>query len=441
MTDQQLPAWAVRIRRERLARGWGPFKTARRMYAAVGIDHPDTSQVKHLARQNNRHEKGEVFPADWGHAYAIVFELTEKELFGQESIDQAMGTVSGSHAPDDRDHDVKRRAALRLFTATSAGTAVPAGVMEEIFSGVDRALDHTVNVDEWDQAVHEYGQRITARSAGALIQNLVADVITVGQLLERTHVPSDRAGLMRVSAGLSGLLAVELDDVGDDRAARISWNIARRAADASGNRDVRVWIRGRAAQAGYRVERSDQAVINLTDEAIRIADGRPSAGLARAHAARACLAAERGDGEGALAAIEKTRETFETLPQGTDGQTTLSFSESQLLGAETFVFVHLGDKRASAALEHALALYPPKAQTSITSLQMMRAASLVKARDIDSGLQHAVTVIQDRRDAVKAGTRLLARQILHMLPDQARALPAARELRALMSAAPAPKGL
>lgn len=430
MADHPRPQWAVRIEAERRSRGWGPFKTARRLYAAVGIDAPDTSQVKNLSRQINRHEKGEVFPADWGSAYATAFGMEEKDLFGQESTDHPMGTVDPSPIPNDGD-DVKRRAAIQLIAALGAGTAIPPGTLEEILSGIDRATGQTVDVDEWERVVHEYGQELVIRPTGSLVGDLTADIIAVGQLLDRPHSAHEQARLLRVSAGLSGLLAIQLGDAGEVRSARISWGTAHRAADASGDRDLRVWTRGRAAQDAFWAGRPRELVTDLIDEAVAIANGTPSAGLARAYAARAYMAADRGDGGEAHASLKKIKDTVEVLPQHGGTQTVLAFRETQLRWAESYVLTRIADSQAVATLDQAIAVYPSSAVVPIKGLSLMQAEALVRAREIDEGLQRAITVLQQRPDFVAKGSGTLAKRVLAALPDQARALPAARELRAL----------
>lgn len=432
MIDQPRPQWAARLEAERRARGWGTFKAARRLYAAAGIDHPDPSQVKNLSRQINRHEKGEVFPSDWGSAYATAFGVEEKDLFGQESTDQPMGTVNPSPIPDDGDDHVKRRAALQFLAALGAGAAVPPGTLEEILAGIDRAAGDNTNVDEWEGIVHEYGQQVMVQPSGALIGGLTADIIAVGRLLDRTHAARERAGLLRVSAGLSGILAIELGDIGEERSARFAWGTARRAADASGDRDLRVWTRGRAAQDAFWGRRPHQVVLDLADEAIALAGGAAIPGLARAHAARAYLAADAGDDRMALDSLNKVKEVAGQLFGGP--QTVLAYRESQFGWAESYVLTRTGRSRAVAALDQAIAAYPSGSLAPIKNLSLMRAEALVRSREIDAGLQEAITVLQEHPDFSAAGTGTLARHVLTALPEQARALPAAQELRALTPA-------
>ncbi|MFI0367757.1 XRE family transcriptional regulator [Actinomadura sp. 1N219] len=392
------------------------------------------SQVKNLSRQINRHEKGMVFPADWGSAYATVFGMEEKDLFGEESSDHPAGTVEPSPISDDGDEDVKRRAALQLIAALGAGTAIPPGVLEEILSGIDRATGQNVDVDEWEQTVHEYGQQIVVRPTGALVGDLTADIIAVGRLLEQPRAAYELARLWRVSAGLSGLLAIELGDAGEERSARVSWGTARRAADASGDRDLQVWTRGRAAQDAFWAGRPSEVVTALTGEAIAIAKGTPSAGLARAHAARAYMAADRGDGREALISLNKVEETVDGLPQHGETQTVLAYRESQFRWAESYVLTRIRNSKALAALDQAIGVYPSSSVVPLKGLSLMRAAALVRAREIDAGLQQALTTLQERPDFVGKGTDSLVKRVLVALPKRARALPAARELRELAAA-------
>jgi hypothetical protein len=326
--------------------------------------------------------------------------------------------------------------ATTLLFTHSAGTAIPPGTLEEVLAGVEHAFGgDRADLDEWESTVHDYGHRLAIRAAGSLIENLAADIIAVGHLLNRRLPPLEQAGLLRVSAGLSGLLAIELTDAGDGRAARISYGTARRAADASCDRELRVWVRGRAAQDSYFSGRSGQVVTGLADEAIDIADGRPSAGLARAYSARTYVACDRGDTAVASAALSDLKRTFDRLPDGgLAGQTPFAFRESQLAWDESYLFARTGDNRAEATLERARALYPPAASAPLTNLSLMHAMSLVKAREIDAGLHQALDTLQSGPQRECAGSRLLAGHIVEALPTAACALPAARELRALVSA-------
>ncbi|WP_395103753.1 XRE family transcriptional regulator [Actinomadura sp. SCN-SB] len=433
MTDQRPPAWAVRINSEREAREWGKWEMARRLLGALNIK-PTQDKVKNLARQILDWEKGKHFPRDWAQAYATAFDIPHEELFGaDEATAPRTGTVETSTTPDLEDDEVKRRAALQLLTAITAGAAVPPGTLEHVLSGIDDALGNPLDLDGWEAVVHEYGQVLATRPAGALVADLTADIVAVGKLLKRHRDESDQAGLLRVSAGLSGLLAIDLGDTGNQRAARVAWSTAGRAADGSGDQSLRVWVRGRAAQDAAMAGRPASVIVGLAEEAMRIADDVPSTGLARAHAARAYAATALGDTAQAHASLAALTRTFDCLPDSTGSQTSpLSYGATQLLWAKSYVQALTGDDRADETVAQALALYPPSAAAPITNLSLMQAAMLVNSGEINTGLEHAITSLRSSQGRVtSAGARLITGKILNAVPEQARALSAARELRAI----------
>jgi len=165
---------------------------------------------------------------------------------------------------------MKRRAALQMLAALSAGAAIPPGALEMVLSGAAPGFVDQVDVDRWEQTVHEYRHVSLMRWTGALIPDLTADLVALGRLLERKNPPSVHTRLLRVSAELSGRLAAELDDIGDRRAARVAWASARRAADASGDRDLSVWVRGYEADQARWSGCPDHVVTGLADEAIAL---------------------------------------------------------------------------------------------------------------------------------------------------------------------------
>lgn len=327
---------------------------------------------------------------------------------------------------------MKRRAVLEFLTALGAGAVIPPGALEEILSGVERALGEHTDLDDWERTVHDYGYRICHQPAGALVSDLTADIIAVGRLLERRHPPQVQAGLLRISAGLSGVLAVDLGDMGNGRAARRVWDTARRAADASGDLDLRVWVRGRAAMDAFWSGRSPDMAATLADEAIDIAEGAPSAGLAKAHTARAFLAAGRGDVPTAHTIMGTVKHTFERLPSPPAEPTLMAVHERHLYWDEAYVDTIGGHGKAGKSVERALSAYPADAMAGVTNLHLMQAKTMISAGEIDTGLQQAVSALQDGRRIVP-GTHALARQVISALPAKARALPEARELHALTS--------
>ncbi|HEY8481198.1 MAG TPA: XRE family transcriptional regulator, partial [Spirillospora sp.] len=342
-----------------------------------------------------------------------------------------VGTVTET-TPDLGSDEMRRRAALQLLTAVSAGAVIPPGALEQILSGIDAALGNPVDLDDWDRVVQEYGQRLIQEPPGALVTGLTADIVAVGELLKRHLAEHERAGLLRVAAGLSGLLAMDLGDVGDQRAARVTWATARRAADRSGDQALRVWVRGRAAQDAAWAGRPASVVEDLADEALLIAGGTALPGAARALAARAYLAADQGDTAAATAALDDLTDMFDRLPPS-GGQMVLAYAEPQLRWAHAYVQTWTGNPRAADTAQEAIAMYPAGAAGPIANLKLMQAAAMVQAREVTAGLEQALTTMQ-RFPPTTARTSV-AKHILRTLPSEARELSAAKELHAITTGA------
>ncbi|RCG30132.1 XRE family transcriptional regulator [Sphaerisporangium album] len=312
---------------------------------------------------------------------------------------------------------MERRAVMQLLAAISAGAVIPAGTLETVLSGIEHALSSHTDVDEWEATVQEYDESANVRPIGSLIPDLTADMLAVGRLLGRGNPPLVQAGLMRVSAGLGWLLAAQLEDIGDRRAARVTWGTTRRAADASGDRDMAVWVRSKEASMARWSNRPPTVALTLANEAISIANGHPSKGLVQAYVVRSCLAARRADARETETELNALAETSEHLGWS-----------RWLYRGQGYAYSLLGDRRAETVLDHALALYPPDATDHIASLRMIQAMGMVREREITEGLEHALTNI---RTPMSAQGRFVVGEILTALPEKARNLPAAQELRAL----------
>ncbi|GAA4239752.1 hypothetical protein GCM10022254_61280 [Actinomadura meridiana] len=390
---------------------------------------PSKTQVCSLARQIRSYEKGGHFPRDWADAYAEAFGKSPAELFHTigANVDN-VGIVEGEATSNFGDDEVKRRAALQLITALTAGAAIPPGSLEHALSGIDAALGNPLDLDEWDRTVHEYGQRFGTTPPGTFTAALTADIVAVGDLLNRRLPDSDRAGLLRVAAGLSGLLAIDLGDTGDWRAARITWATARRAADGSGDQALRVWVRGRAAQDAFWAGRPVSVTDDLAGEALAINGGALFPGAACALAARAYAAADQGDTATADDALSELEALCEGLPSAV-GRSVLGFREPQLRWAESYVRTCTQDVRAATAVGRALALYPSQSRGAVGNLKLMQASVLVEQREVNVGLEQAITAFHASPATTFRSS--LAGRILRTLPGEARALPAARELRAI----------
>jgi Predicted transcriptional regulators len=382
-------------------------------------------------------------------------ELTEVALRAQAmEVERLRGEIRRLRSrtlpakPQDAEDDdhMQRRAAMQILAALGTTAVVPPSAIQTILAEVNRAIGDRddFGLDEWERTVWEYGFRTNSGPLGALIGELTADLVEVKRLLDGNPAPSVRAGLLRIVACLNQVLAGELTHVQALPESRQAHVTARRAADASGDRDLRVAVRAGQAWNAFASGEHPQIVLRRLDDAMEIANGAPSAGLANAHATRAFVlavqaAAGNGDGEAALAALHDLRDVFERLPgSATEDELTIwGFSERALRFSEAHTFALVGRKQeADQAITQAFALYPPELVHGLANLRLIEAHNLISDHDIPQGLDHAMTSLQGA--PITPARRQMTRQIINALPEKARALPAAQELCALTTAGASP---
>ncbi len=331
-----------------------------------------------------------------------------------------------------------RRAAMQLLVALGAGAVIPPGTLETLFSGIDHA-SRELDSDGWEEAVWEHGLSYYIQQPGTITWSVTADLAEVSRLLHRTSSPPVRAGLLRAGAQLAVVLGMEMSDIGEQRAALQSWRMARRAADATGDRGLRVWVRGHEAKYGFWSGRPAPVIARVADDALDIADGKPSVGLAAALRAKAFISAGRGDAPTARATLDALKDVCEKLPGDSDEISPLwSFGERAAAWARAYSSALIGDTReAGAAVDEAIALCPATFTADITHYELVRALALVGGGDPSGGLVHAVTAA--RGWPISTMRTFTIGRILDALPENARALEPAQELRAL-TVAPRPEG-
>ncbi|MGW4420924.1 helix-turn-helix domain-containing protein [Streptosporangium sp. NPDC004631] len=345
------------------------------------------------------------------------------------------GTVDGKTSRQDEDDEMERRVALQFLAALGAGTIVPVNVVDTILSGVNRAAGEGDDfcLDDWEEVVWEYSYQLNTGPFGSLIRDVSADLVDIGRLLDAGPSEFVRVGLFRISAQLSFLLAEDLANVGARSAARRCYRAAHRSADASGDRDLRVWMRAKEAQRGFWQGRPEEVVLRLADDAVRLAGDIPSSGTAAAYKAQAFALAAQGDADGARGALRRVGDVFERLSTNVTNDPHLmwGFPETDLVFGTAYVSSLIGDRRESQrAVDHALALYPHERVYGIANLRLIEIMNAVRHRDDVSGaLDYAVSTGQNI--PVTAARRRITGQIVEALPQETRALPAARKLRFL----------
>lgn len=396
----------------------------------------------HLAKW----ERGErPVPADMIHNLDHVYDadgvlialhnLTARHdaLLAISELGYSPNSTSEENHPFYEDGDnMERRALLQLLAALGSGAAIPAGALETIFSRTEHSIGGRdgADLEEWEESVFEYGFLYVTRPPGSLISGAAADFVEISRLLTSSRSPDTRTGLLRISAQLAALLGMEFSDIGEKNASLRSWKLARKAADASKDRELRVWVRAREATYAFWSGRPGPIVARLVDDAIQIADGVPTTSLARAFSARAFVAASNGDAETTRIALGDLSQVYEVIPDVCQESPLWSFSERRMHWSQAYPSALVGDTaRASNAVEQALALCPADFHGDIADLRLIHALGLAHDRDVTTSLDIATAAAEGWH--FSASRRRILGQIIDALPREARTLPAARELRAL----------
>jgi len=349
------------------------------------------------------------------------------------------GTFPANPSISDED-DMQRRALLRLLSVLGPGAAISASTIDAVHAGLWRLTGESADrdVDAWEQVAWDYAQGVWTDLSGSRSADLAADIHDLSQQLARTTDDAERASLLRVYAQLSAFLALDLPLMAGPRACWRAWAAARTAADASGDRDLAIWVRGQEAEESYYMKRPGPAADNLTAEAVRLADGRPCLGLLNALEVRSRIHADQRQADAAHKALRELKETYATLPDQVTGDPISVWGRplTHILWVEGWVLTKLGDaRRAAPLLEQAIADSAQERVGGRTNIALVQMWAVIKQGEVTEGLDRAVQLVGSL--PVSPERRRIVGEILNDLPERARALSAARELRTLVSAAAA----
>ncbi|MGQ4600997.1 helix-turn-helix domain-containing protein [Nocardia sp. R6R-6] len=274
--------------------------------------------------------------------------------------------------------DVNRREFLSHLAATSIAPVVASDLLSQGFSA--RLHSIAPAIEQWEAKLFEYGTDYMSQGAAQIQQRLAADLVVLQQQL-------DSPRLWAVAARLMTLFAKTYPGSNGNKA--IAWyRMAAEAADRSGDLDIRLWVRGRAAIAlGY--EGAALPVAHEFADQARALSERPSLGGLNAIWGKAHAAALQGDTGTARQLIDDGRRAFDRA--GSEEQT----SDYAVPWWRVNVFLsllaaRLGDERlAVRAQESARAELPDSLPRFATHLDMHRGLMLVRAGDRSQGVKLA----------------------------------------------------
>jgi hypothetical protein len=256
----------------------------------------------------------------------------------------------------------------------------------------DRA---TADVGEWQQISWEYGLRYTSTTPAELLASLRVDIPALGGTLQRHPSGTARQELHRVAAQLAVFAAHTVANLGDLPSSRRWWRTARQAADASGDLETRLWVRGREIVRALAEQRPVPVILGLVAEAEAISTKAPPTALPELLSGKARTFAVAGSPR-AEAALDDVRDNFTRLPAHTtrDAESMFGFSEYDVLYTESYAYSHLGEfARADSAQVAARALLPASRVRGPAGLELHRALCHVRAGDVAPGVEHAHAVM------------------------------------------------
>ena len=352
-------------------------------------------------------------------------------------------TGSVGRKQEQEDEDVHRRSFLQGFvTLGLAGPASMAGVEALRHELVASLCDESTDLDDWEAVAWEYGCTYAAAPPRVLFEDLATDLLVAHDQLGRLRDDHERRGMQRVVAHLAAFLAQTVGNLGNARAGHRWWRIARQSADASRNVEAQVWVRGREIIRGLYEHRPPETLLNLADEATAISH-TPGMGTGSVLIGRAQILAVLGRAVEAERAMTEVYATVDRLPHRitADTESMFGWPEYRLRHGESLVYTYLGDsRRAEAAQERALSLYPTNLFRERAQVQLYQAMRLIRDGEPTIGARHACRTLDDLPQTHRIEVVLeVARSVARAVPNAERHRPAATELRELLtmpSAAP-----
>lgn len=336
-------------------------------------------------------------------------------------------------------YDVDRRAFGGLLGGVAIGGVLVGAEAVQTRRGFSETLAFpasAVDAEEWEWTVHGYAQAAArAHARSELLPRLISDLDEVKSLIPRARSESLRVRLAEVGAELSGLAALSLASAGCWADAAAFWRTAQSAA--GDNDHLSCVLGGRRAIMNLYSPNSSVETLRIADSVIARADGNPSSGAANALAARAQVLALEGDRSGAQRALSDLARVFEGLDDDVRSayHSVWGWPEHKLHNALSFVHSHTGNVRdASEAQDAAFSMLTLARSEARSQLECHQAVCMIVSGDPVQGARRAGEVFESLDPTLRNGhLRTSISFALDKLPERARKLPAAREVRALIS--------
>lgn len=389
---------------------WSREQLARLLRAAADpreLEFGTIAHVTSLARRIKAWERGDAVPAPkYRRLYARVLETAEEELFGV------------------------------LADAPAAKAAEPVAAYDRLRRGLEEALTAgamvEASLEEWEQTVLHHGKAARYRPAPVMLADLAADLEDLQTAMRKHRGPSTLRRLTRVTAQMAGLMCLTLIKL-DDRPVFRRWaRTARIAARESGDPYTRSWVLAQEAY-GHFYSGDMQEAISVAQAAQQVT--RPCVGAVLAAALEARAAACSRESRHTRQALHRTEDLLGELPAEEVNASAFGYDEAQLRFHEGNALTHLGDTAAAwTAQQLALQLCSPDDFMDRTLTQLDRTLCLARDGDTAGALEYATAALAPLTDEQRQGIiAQRGREVLAVLTPWQRRLPAARQLRELLT--------
>ncbi len=354
--------------------------------------------------------------------------------------------LSGRERTDElKGEDVRRRSLLEYAALGIAGAAGPLVALEALRHDLVQAVagDAAASLEEWEAVAWDYGYTYAVTPPATLLDDLGIDLLVArGQLGHMTD-PLSQRGMQRVIAVLEAFLAQTLGNLGHVQAGRRWWRTARATADKSQDAEIRTWVRGREVIRGLYEQWPSTLVLEHAEEAAAV-DASPGMGSATVLIGRAQALAAMGRSAEAKSAMTAVYDVVDRLPDRVTADVTSMYGwpEYRLRHGESFVYTHLGDnRRAAAAQDRALALYPAHMFRERAQVQLHQAVRMVHGGDPTAGAAHARQVVGELPEKQRIKVVLeAAKSVVRAVPEAEQRRPEVVALREMLALPALPHG-
>jgi hypothetical protein len=291
-----------------------------------------------------------------------------------------------------------------------------------------------VVVESWESAARLHADAQLSQSTPEFLALALPDMGELRRLLAVSKPGALQQRLYRVVAQIAGLIATNINVVGDLPDTAHWFSVAASAAQRTADRTLLSWVVSLQAISFLWHGRPVEQAAEFARSAGVIAGSQPSRASALAASIEARAEARLGRHREAAAAIRRAEACFERLAPADPDLNVLGFDEHHLRFYEENVWTLLGETRAAmVAQRRALELSPSSTGIDTTVVRLDMASTLIRLGEVEEGCRVASEALLALPAASRDGVpSARAVEVLRQLAPAHRRVPAARELRVVV---------